>query len=184
MIHRTIRPIRPEERDDALTLLQTVFTEYDCAREGLTVRRLAEEIRRKRFYLPELELVAVSDEGALLGYAMFSRFHLEGRYEDRLLMLTPVAVRTDVQRQHISKDLLEYGFAQARRMGCDAVIVEGNPANYRARGFVTSEEHGILRGKTVACPPQCLMVKELRPGALSSIHGTVEYADYDAITHA
>lgn len=184
MIHRTIRPILPEERDDALTLLQTVFTEYDCAREGLTVRRLAEEIRRKRFYLPELELVAVSDEGALLGYAMFSRFHLEGRYEDRLLMLTPVAVRTDVQRQHISKDLLEYGFAQARRMGCDAVIMEENPANYHARGFVTSEEQGILRGKTVACPPQCLMVKELRPGALSSIHGTVEYTDYDAITHA
>lgn len=184
MIHRTIRPIYPEEHDDALSLLQTVFTEYDCAREGLAVRRLAEEIRRKRFYLPELELVAVGDDGALLGYAMFSRFHLEGRYEHRLLMLTPVAVRTDVQRQHISKDLLEYGFARARHMGYDAVIVEGNPANYRARGFVTSEEHGILRGKTVACPSQCLMVKELRPGALKSIHGTVEYTDYDAITHA
>jgi hypothetical protein len=29
---------------------------------------------------------------------MFSRFHLEGEYEDQLLILTPVAVKTSLQR--------------------------------------------------------------------------------------
>lgn len=44
---------------------------------------------------------------------MFSRFHIEGRYENELLILTPVAVKTEMQRQYISKDLLEYGFEKA-----------------------------------------------------------------------
>ena len=34
----------------------------------------------------------------------------EGKYEDELLLLTPVAVKTELQRQHISKDIIEYGF--------------------------------------------------------------------------
>lgn len=182
MISRTIRPLHPDEMDASLTLYQTVFTEYADANEGLLVRRLAEEIRSKRFYLPALDLAAFSTAGELIGCAMFSRFHLEGRYEDRLLLLTPVAVKTDLQRQHISKDMLEYGFDTARQMGFDAVIVEGNPANYHARGFETSEKHGIMRGKSVHCPAQCLMVKSLRPGGLQGLCGNVEYTDYDAIT--
>ena len=46
-----------------------------------------------------------NEEDELIGYAMFSRFHLEGRYEDELLILNPVAVKTSLQRQHVSKDL-------------------------------------------------------------------------------
>lgn len=66
---------------------------------------------------------------------------------------------------HISKELLEYGFARAAQLGFRAVLVEGNPANYRARGFVTAAPYGILPGKTVHLPHiDCLMVKELQPG--------------------
>ena len=48
----------------------------------------------------------VDEADQVIGYVMFSRFHLEGKYEDCLLLLTPVAVRTDLQRQHISKELV------------------------------------------------------------------------------
>ena len=80
--------------------------------EGKVVRSLVEEIRSKKYYLPELELIMVNEDDLILGYVMFSRFHIEGRYEDELLILTPVAVRTEYQRQHISKELIEYGFEQ------------------------------------------------------------------------
>lgn len=183
MINRTIRPISAPYMLPALELVQAVFTDHENEAEGRLVRQLIEEIRAKRFYLPELELTALSDSGEIIGYAMFSRFHLEGRYGDRLLLLSPVAVKTELQRQHISKDLLEYGFGAARKLGYDAVIVEGNPANYRARGFVTAADHGILPGKTVHLPAiECLMVKELHEGALADIHGTVEYSDYHTLT--
>jgi len=166
----------------SLDLVQRVFTEHQDEGEGILVRRLVEEIRSKRFYMPQLEIIAVDEEGEIAGYANFSRFHLEGKYEDKLLILTPVAVRTELQRQHVSKRMLEYGFEKAREHGFEAVIVEGNPRNYRARGFVTAADHGILPGKTVHLPAiECLMVKELADGALGRICGTVEYSDYQVL---
>ena len=104
------------------------------------------------------------------------------RYEDELLILTPVAVKTQLQRQHISKELIEYGFEKAAGLGYRAVIVEGNPRNYRSRGFVTSADHGIVAHESVGLPAtECLMVRELVPGGLKGIQGVVSYADYDTL---
>lgn len=182
-MNRRIQSIAPHHAQAALDLVEDVFTRHENAQEGKLVRSLVEEIRSKRFYLPELELTAVDERDQVIGYAMFSRFHLEGKYENELLLLSPVAVKTELQRQHISRDLLEYGFEKAKEMGFRAVIVEGGPHNYRSRGFVTAANHGILPGKTVHLPHiDCLMVKELQPGALEEIHGVVEYSDYKVLT--
>lgn len=180
---RIIKSMAEKYLLSSLELVETVFTEYDCAAEGKMVRSLVEEIRSKRFYIPELELIMVNEADEPIGYCMFSRFHLEGKFEDELLLLSPVAVKTELQRQHISKELIEYGFEKAREMDFKAVIVEGNPQNYRARGFMTAADHGILPGKTVHLPAiECLMVKELIPGALAHIKGFVEYSDYQTLT--
>jgi len=179
---RTIHSMQAPYLLPSLELVQTVFTEYDSAEEGRMVRALVEEIRASRFYLPALELVMTDENDEVIGYVMFSRFHLEGRYDNELLILTPAAVKTSMQRRHISRDLIEHGFRLAREMGFKAVIVEGNPQNYRARGFVTAADHGILPGKTVHLPAiECLMVKELVPGSLENIRGLVEYSDYKSL---
>ena len=123
------------------------------------------------------------EDGEPVGYVMFSRFHIEGKHEDRLLILTPAAVRTDLQRQHICRDLIEYGFEKAREMGFSAVMVEGNPANYRARGFKTSANYGIVAAPSVHLPHvDCLMVTELVAGGLEGISGEVNYAIYDTLS--
>jgi len=181
------RPIKCMEEKyllPSLELVEQVFTAHENEKEGKMVRSLVEEIRRKRFYLPELELMMVdADTDEVIGYVMFSRFHLQGKYENELLILTPAAVKTELQRQHISKEIIEYGFEKARQMGFKAIIVEGNPRNYHARGFMTAADHGILPGKTVHLPHiDCLMVKELVPGALEEIKGIVEYTDYETLT--
>ncbi len=163
----------------SLELVEAVFTDHESEEEGKLVRALVEEIRSKRFYLPELELITVDETDSVIGYAMFSRFHLGGKFENELLILTPVAVKTSLQRQHISKDLIEHGFEKARKLGYKAVIVEGNPLNYRSRGFVTSADFGITAHESVGLPAaECLMVKELVPGGLEGIRGEVCYADY------
>ena len=180
---RTIKSMEEKYLLSSLKLVEQVFTDHESAKEGKLVRSLVEEIRSKRFYLPELELIMVDETDAVIGYVMFSRFHLEGRYENELLILTPAAVKTQLQRQHISKALIEYGFEKARALGYKAVIVEGNPMNYRARGFVTSADYGITAHESVGLPAvECLMVKELVPGALRHIHGTVCYSDYTTLT--
>lgn len=181
-MERIIKAMTPEHRLDSLDFVGTVFREHQDEAEGKLVRRLVEEIREKTFYLPELELIMTDETDWLLGYVMFSRFELGGRYGDELLILTPAAVRTELQRQHISKELIEYGFQEAVRLGFRAVLVEGNPRNYRARGFVTAADHGILPGKTVHLPHiDCLMVRELVSGALEHIHGIVEYDCYETL---
>jgi predicted N-acetyltransferase YhbS len=167
----------------SLELVKAVFTAHENEQEGKLVRSLVEEIRSKRFYLPELELVMVdSDTDEVIGYANFARFHLGGKYENELLLLSPVAAKTELQRQHISKELIEYGFKRAKALGYKAVIVEGNPMNYRSRGFVTSASFGITAHESVGLPaPECLMAKELIPGGLTGIHGQVAYSDYECL---
>jgi predicted N-acetyltransferase YhbS len=175
--------MKPEFLQSSLNLVETVFTEFDSVEEGRTVRALVEEIRSKEYYLPELELLMLED-GEPVGYVMFSRFHIEGRYTDRLVLLSPAAVKTSVQRQGISRALIEHGFKKAAEMGFTAAMVEGNPANYRTRGFNTSARFGIVAGPRIHLPHEdCLMVAELIPSGLEGMHGEVDYGIYDVLSN-
>lgn len=181
-MRRIIKSMENKYLLPSLELVEDVFAQWDNPEEGKTVRRLVEEIRAKKYYVPELELVMTDEKDTVIGYAMFSRFHIEGKYEDELLLLTPVAVKTELQRQHISKDLIEYGFVKAKGLGFTAVLVEGNPQNYNPRGFKTSADFGIIAGGTVHLPDvKCLMAKELVEGTLKHMSGTVDYSFYDAL---
>jgi len=181
-VERIIRTVTEKRRAAALDFVERVFAEHDSAREGRFVRRLTEEIRAGRYHVPELELMMADETDAIIGYAMFSRFPLEGKHENELLLLSPVAVKTELQRQHISKELLEYGMQKAAALGFRAAIVEGDPRNYRSRGFETAADHGILPGLTVHLPHiDCLMAAPLVPGGLEGICGTVDYSLYPCL---
>ena len=98
------------------------------------------------------------------------------------MLLSPVAVKTELQRQHISKEILEYGFDVAKTLGFKAVLVEGNPQNYKNRGFQSSYKFGIEAGPNINLPhPDCLMVKELEDGALEHMRGLVDYSFYESL---
>lgn len=179
---RIIKSMEEKYLAPSLKLVQEVFTVQDGPEDGLIVRRLVEEIRSKKYYIPELELIMVNEDDEVIGYAMFSRFHIEGKYEEELLLLTPVAVKTELQRQHISKDLLEYGFVLAKQLGFRVILVEGNPQNYRSRGFQSSYLFGIKAAPSVGLPhPDCLMASELEEGALDRISGLLDYSFYEML---
>ena len=181
-MERIIKSMEDKYLLPSLELVEDVFAKWDSPEEGKTVRKLVEEIRSKKYYVPELEFITVNEDDEVIGYAMFSRFHIEGRYDDELLILTPVAVKTELQRQHISKELLEYGFEKAKEMGFKAVLVEGDPRNYNPRGFQASYKFGIEAGPNIKLPhPDCLMVRELEKGALDKISGVVDYSFYEAL---
>lgn len=181
-MERKIKSMEPAYLLPSLDLVEDVFAKWRDPKEGAVVRSLVEEIRKKKYYIPELELVMVEESDVVIGYAMFSRFHIEGNFEDKLLLLTPVAVKTELQRTHISKELLEYGFGKAKEMGFQAILVEGNPRNYTPRGFQPSYQYGIIAGPNIHLPHRdCLMVKELTPGALEYIKGVVDYSFYESL---
>ncbi len=162
--------------------VEKVFTESEDAESGKLVRSLVAEIRAKKYYVPELDLIMVDENDRIIGFALFSRFHIEGRYENELIILAPVAVKTEFQRQHISKELIEYGLKKAKELGFKAAMVEGNPQNYRSRGFLTSLDFGIFADESVGLPtPECLMVQELVPGGLEGMHGAINYKFYNSL---
>ena len=179
---RIIKSMEDKYLQTSLDMVRRTFTNSETAEDAQLVVKIIEDIRSLRFHIPELELVMVDENDKVIGYVMFSRMHLQGKYEDELLILDPVAVKTELQRQHISKELIEYGFERAKELGYKAVIVEGNPLNYRNRGFKTSCDFGIVAGESVRIPaPECLMVKELVDGALDNISGVLEYTDYKSL---
>ena len=166
-MNRTIKSMENKYLNPSLDMIRRTFTNSESAEDAQIVVSLVQEIRLMKYYVPELELVMVDENDEVIGYAQFSRFHLGGKFKDELLILTPVAVKTELQRQHISKELIESGFEKAKKMGFKVVLVEGNPQNYRSRGFVTSADFGIVAGESVGLPAtECLMVKELEDGAL------------------
>ena len=181
-MERNIKSMETKYLLASLELVEDVFAKWDTPEEGKVVKNLVEEIRAKKYYLPELELIMVNEFDEVIGYAMFSRFHIEERYEEELLLLSPVAVKTELQRQHISKDIIEYGFEVAKKLGFKAILVEGNPKNYNSRGFESSYKYGIEAGPNVHLPhPDCLMIKELEKGALDHMNGLVDYSFYEAL---
>ena len=181
-MERIIRTVNGNEMNETLDFVEKVFTDSENANEGRLVRNLLSEIRSKKYYVPELDLIMVNENDEIMGHVMFSRFHIEGRYDDKLLILTPVSVKTELQRKHISKELIEHGLEKAKNMGYQLCIVEGNPMNYRPRGFVTSARHGVFAAESVGLPHEdCLMIQELVPGALEGVHGYVDYSMYESL---
>ena len=59
---RVIKAMEEKYLLPALELVDAVFTASECAENGKLVRCLVEEIRSKRFYLPELELIMVDSD--------------------------------------------------------------------------------------------------------------------------
>ena len=59
---REIKSMEPKYLKESLDLVEQVFTAYADAEEGRIVRSLVEEIRSKKYYLPELELLMVDGE--------------------------------------------------------------------------------------------------------------------------
>lgn len=182
-MERIIKTVSEKYKDASLDFVERVFTDSETAEDGNLVRRLVAEIRSKKYYLPELDLIMTDENDEIIGYAMFSRFHIEGRYEDELLLLSPVAVKTELQRQHISKELIEYGLQKAKELGYKVVLVEGNPRNYNSRGFKTSAAYGVYAGEKIHLPHvDCMMIQELVPGALDNVHGYIDYGFYETLT--
>lgn len=182
-MERIIKTVTEKYKTASLDLVEKVFTDHENAEDGKLVRRLVEEIRSKKYYLPELELIMVNENDEIIGCCMFSRFHIEGKYENELLMLDPVAMKTELQRQHISKELIEYGLQKAKELGYKAVFVEGNPNNYCSRGFETSVNYGIIASENIHLPSvECMMIKELIPGSLEHINGIVDYGFYQTLS--
>lgn len=176
-----IRPIKKEEMSWSLDFVYEVFKATNYT-DGHLERRLVEEIRQEAYYIPELDMVAEED-GHMIGHFILSKFPINGQHVNEMLLLSPVSVAIDKQRQGIGLEMLKQGLERAKAMGYKGVIVEGNPKFYGHLGFRTSTEFGIYASeKNLPPKEEYLMAMPLCENGLEQIKGEVDYSIYKTLT--
>lgn len=120
-----------------------------------------------------VSLVAVAENGELVGHILFSRLPIEGakgRVTDAAA-LAPLAVRPEHQRKGVGTALTKAGIRACTARGLAAIIVVGDPKFYQRFGFSAAAARGL---RSPYAGDAC-MALELKPGGLRA-KGTVRYA--------
>ena len=159
-----IRAEREADRRAVFEVNQEVF-------ETDTEARLVDALREAA--PPTISLVAEAD-GAIVGHIFFSPVTVDGTKGDVGLMgLAPMAVREKFQRKGIGRQLVERGLEACRQAGARLVFVLGSPDYYPRFGFRLVAPLGLHY--TDPKLDVCFFVKEMQPGALEGVTGTVAY---------
>lgn len=127
--------VRPEQPEDAAEIAAVI----DAAFQDTKTSAFTQQLRDWEGYVPELTFVAAED-GEIVGFTMLSYVHVDNR---RVLILTPMAVRPDRQRQGIGKAVVRAAIAAAEARGEPVVLVEGVPAYYPQFGFRSATDLGF-----------------------------------------
>lgn len=142
---------------------------------GKNESKLVDAVRESEFFVPELSLVAEVG-GQVVGHILFTPVRIvEGEKEIPALALAPMCVLPDFQEGGIGSMLVRRGLEESARLGYKLVVVLGHAEYYPRFGFVPAGEHGIKL--PFEAPAESFMVKELVPGALDGVAGTVDYPD-------
>ena len=161
--------IRPEQNLDYSTIYEVNKLAFGKENEP----RLVEILRQSPGFIPELSLVAVSED-QVVGHILFSPVVIETSTGDiSILALAPMAVRPEFQNQGIGSELVRQGLEACRRLGCRMVVVLGHSNYYPRFGFEPARPKGISAPFPV--PDESWMVIELERGALSGVQGTVRF---------
>ena len=122
------------ERDLA-NLFESTFSDSEGAAEGRLIGQLVSELLATT-PAQDLSVFIAEDppDGEPIAAVFFTRLLYER--DDRVVsLLSPMAVRTDRQRQGVGQELLSRALEALREEGIDIVVTYGDPAFYRHLGF-------------------------------------------------
>jgi len=165
----TIRPEQPIDLDQIHDLYRATFP-------GPSTAELVDAVRSGADFLADLTLVAVTDDGSVLGHTMMSRIALQpdedGAPRIDILSLGPVAVLPPHQGCGIGTALIREALAVADTREEPLTVVLGSPALFDRFGFVPATGVGVSgphesAGDAFAVRP--------RPGGAPTPGGTVIY---------
>ncbi len=168
--------IRPEQSRDFAAISEVNTLAFKREKEA----KLVEAIRESEFFVPELSLVAVTDE--VIGHILFSIVFIEtNKGIVPTLGLAPMAVKPEYQNQGIGSALVREGLKTCEDLGFEHVVVLGHPNFYPRFGFQPAKTKGIESPFRV--PDEVFMVHEIKSGSLDDIIGKVKYPPaFDVVT--
>jgi putative acetyltransferase len=135
----TIRPERLGDADAIRALTDAAFRNRD--EESAIIDRLRASDR----WRPELSLVAVDDDGVILGHCVTSVGDLDGDDGGTrpILGLGPISVAPDRQGEGIGAALVQATIATATADGWPVIVLLGHPTYYPRFGFERARPLGI-----------------------------------------
>ena len=172
----TIRPESPVDLDQIHELHREAFRRPEEP-------ELVDAIRSGADFIPELSLVAVADDGSVLGHILLSCVGFAPREESavnlEVLALAPLAVLPPHAGRGIGSALMREALAIADRREEPFVVVLGSPEFYGRFGFVPAADLGIDGPYADAGPAFAVRP---RPGAELPPSGSVVYpARFEAV---
>ncbi|MGO1118793.1 GNAT family N-acetyltransferase [Rhodovibrionaceae bacterium A322] len=135
------------------------------------IQRTVYSLRTPGHFVPDLSLVAIDDDGELLGSIRYWPLKIGER---DAILLGPLSVQPHLQGKGIGKSLIRNSLTSARRCGHDLCIVVGDPDYYAVFGFQAASAFGLILPGPVE--PARFQVCELRPGALDGATGLISSA--------
>jgi putative acetyltransferase len=126
--------IRPETPADFATIADINLQAFHNRSEEAVIVAL---LRQRPSYTPEFSLVA-EENGRVLGHALFTPCEVvyAGTLR-RMIILAPLAVHPDAQKQGIGGLLIREGHRRAQEQGFDAAMLLGHPSYYPRFGYQT-----------------------------------------------
>ena len=121
-------------REQAISELFTAtFSASEGAGEGQAIGDLVRNLMKTT---PSKDLLVWSayEDQVFLGCIFLSRLTF-AQDDRRVFILSPVAVKTDRQKNGIGQKLIAYGLDDLRQKGIDFVVTYGDPNYYSKTGF-------------------------------------------------
>ena len=185
-----IRQIKIDEYETVRQLDSDAFRYNERGSDGEFHRIFADNIRRSPYFIPELDLVAVTNQGFILGHGIFSALPM-GDAANHVVWLNSLAVRHgekdnhaekkyEYQRKGIGTTIVKHGLEVAKSLGFTACMTCGNPAVYQKKmGFKNYRELGIKKDDSVEDLDECIFAVELAPAGSDCTNRLLSYLYYD-----
>ena len=166
-----IREATEKDLNDVLLIERLAFG-YD--KEANLVRALLYDPSAK----PLLSLLAFKKDRAV-GHILFTTAQLsDTRDKASIVILAPLAIVPDAQKQGIGGELIKQGLKRLSRSSVDLVCVLGHPEYYPRFGFTPAGRLGLEAPYPIPDEyADAWMVQALRPGVIGNISGKVICAD-------
>lgn len=161
-----------ESTEADISSIFRVYLDAFADDEAESVAQLVTDLFKDNTATPLLSLVAEQD-GNIAGHVIFSPVTIADHPATSAYILAPLAVTADQQGKGIGTALIERGLTMLNNCGVALVLVYGDPAYYSRFGFETG--HGI-RAPYELQYPEGWMARELKPGIIGNIDGTIRCA--------
>lgn len=165
--------IREACNNDLEDIMNVETDAFGQDEEAELVRNLLNDPTAK----PLLSLLAFENDEAV-GHVLFTKASLDSRDELSIMIMAPLAVVPESQRQGVGKALIARGLEILKERSTDLVFVLGDWNYYMRRGFVPATRRGFEAPYPIEKKHEdAWMVQALTEDLIGSVSGRIKIAN-------